>query len=218
MTRTKLAVLLIGSAVAIGTLLLIVWQDSPREPDSISRPASPLQPGGSRYEDPSTAPQPSQQALAIPDASGATADDNVPSILVEIDATTKARLKPWFEEYRAQIKGSEPVTEYDFFRFDAVVIQNIQSGAVKEIRFALNDQHSYKVAFDYSSDYDTGQIIVGHLPNYPQRSSASIYVLTDGTVTKGSVQAVGSAMLIILPVPDSPYHVIFSQTGTVPVD
>lgn len=61
-------------------------------------------------------------------------------------------------------------------------------------------------------------MIRGHLPDYPQRSRASIYVSDDGTVTAGSVQAVGSAMLIILPVPDTPYHVIFSQTGEVPVD
>lgn len=154
----------------------------------------------------------------IAEAATSTPGPTAPSVLIELDAITKARLEPWFAEYRATIKASEPVTEYDFFMFDAVVVQNVQSGAITEFRFGLNDRHSYKVAVDYATKYDGGEMIRGHLPDHPPKSKASIHVSDDGTVIAGSVQAFGTALLIILPVPNSPYHVVFLKSGTMPAD
>lgn len=158
-----------------------------------------------------------QTDLEIVQETQPRADDEAPSILVEVDETTKARFKPWFDEYRAQIKGSDPVTDYDFFLFDDVVVQNILSGAATKFRFGLH-KHSYEVEFDYSAQYEGGVMIRGHIPDHPTRSWVSIHVSDDGAVALGSLQALGSALLVILPVPDSPYHVVYSKTGTIPVD
>jgi hypothetical protein len=64
-----------------------------------------------------------------------------------------------------------------------------------------------------------GQVVTildRELLDHPKGSMASILVEDDGTVAGGTVQAVGSGLLIIVPIPESPYHVVFARTGTLP--
>lgn len=203
--------LIVAGAVLILLLLLKGGPADPpdRESNSVLPLPSPNEIADVKDGDDEVAPALSQEAQA-------SANHKAPPILVEVDEITKANLEPWFEKYLAENESPEPVTEYGFFVFDDVVVQNIVSGAIAKIHFHLNNRHSYEVEFVASTMGKGVTLLGGDLLDYPNGSRASIFVWDDGTVSGGSVRAMGCGLLIIRSIPGTPYHVVFARTGTLP--
>jgi len=150
-------------------------------------------------------------------ANGSRLNQEFPALAKPVDPVTEARLEPWFQKYRDGIRVRDPIERYVFVELDQTLVSNIEWDTIDRFHIRLDDEYFADVVVDVVRDYTGGHAINGYIPERKDMSEAIILV-GDGGLIQGSVLMMGLGTLMIVPIENTPYHVVYLSTGSVNFD